>query len=237
MLSTCAVHSAAQLLGSSVVGRPRLRYPVANILTSASLSPTSQIPSYPLKPCDNCATVTLPPVMAPRLCRLCRCFAFARRPRLCLLEPFFFFFCLIFIHRLHEASPLLSSSLARRDSFGAIVAAGDLCGKMGQHTLKGVVFVNSVMVQSAFKTMMCVLVALSLVTASIQVCGSHPSAVCCASQAFRSSQNPQCRWIHIQAVCTLNFALCDHSTAGFRTAVLGGSGGLQPRSGLRTELF
>lgn len=79
----------------------------------------------------------------------------------------------------------------------------------------------------------CVLVTFSLVPASIQVCGSHPSAVCCASQAFRSTKNPQCGWIRLLGVFTLNFALCDHSMAGFRAAVPGGS---QPRSALRTEL-
>lgn len=176
--------------------------------------------------------------MAPRFCRLHRCFPFARRPLLCLLEPF----SLFFIHCLHEASPLLSSSPPRQASLGAIVAAGDLCGKW-DNTLSGGVFFKQCYGSKGFEDedvamqARCVSVALSLVTASIQVCGSHPSAVCCTSQGFRSSKNSQCRWTHIQGVCTLNFPLCDPSIAGFRTAALGGSGGLQPKSGSVMELF
>lgn len=153
MRSTCKI---VHLNCWTVMGRPRLRFPVANIL------PTDKCLIEP--PLHKYQTIHWTPATTVRqsLCLLLWHLAFVGRAVVSPLQrdPFFvsrslFFPCLIFFHRLHEAPPLLSSSLPRQDSLGAIVAVGDLCGKMGQRALRGsLFFFNGVMVQSALKTMM-----------------------------------------------------------------------------------
>lgn len=183
--------------------------------------------------------------MAPRFCRPRRCFPFARRPLLCLLEPFFFF-----LPHFHSSPSWGGASFvfftSKTGFFRCHCCCWRFMWKNGTADSQGVVFCFFFLTVLWFKALW-----RQWCGDASEVCFSysffgfclhsglrkHPYAFCCASKAFRLSKNPQCRWILIQGVFTVNFAWCDHRMAGFSAVVLGGSGGSQPRSGLRTELL
>lgn len=84
-------------------GQTRPTSPVATYYWQVPhVIPLQKWQNIPLTPCDNCVAAVLPPVTAPCFSRSCRCFTLQHDP----LSVPWTLFCPIFIHHLHEASPL-----------------------------------------------------------------------------------------------------------------------------------